>query len=313
MSIAAALPINQLTEDQAVEELARILDLAPDEADQLAFVHWKQEFSRRAQQLEQHIVHLQKASGADALLGPEPETQDAPPHHLQPEPAPGPAATKEKKPMGKSPKEKLAVQVDLYAENLAKSKADPTNTQLRKNVQTIRWRIGNMTKEFKLTYPDLEPLPPLPNPLKGPAPKATHSMPPALEGRAKRELEPLTEKAGPGPYVEPTAEQILQAAETHRAALGMPMACGEDCIHPSHHHSSADLDFRDHQPQLARVTIAPGSALREIRKAFWALLRDMEDMAYPERAALSHDLVFIQHQAAHALELIEEETVSEAG
>ena len=51
----------------------------------------------------------------------------------------------------------------------------------------------------------------------------------------------------------------------------------------------------------------------EIREAFWALLRDMEDMTYPERAALSYDLVFIQHQAAHALDLIKETEIPEAG
>ena len=57
------------------------------------------------------------------------------------------------------------------------------------------------------------------------------------------------EKAGPGPYQEPTAEQIqsvILAAEAHRASLGLPMACCDDCIHPSHHHhSTADLDQRD--------------------------------------------------------------------
>ena len=241
MSIAAALPINQLTEDQAVEELARILDLAPDEADQLAFVHWKQEFSRRAQQLEQHIVHLQKVAGADVLPGPEAETQDAPPHHLQPEPPPSPAATKEKPvSLRKTDDEKLASTLAYYQGLLARVKVCPGERTLRNDCQKAACAVRAAARKAHHPEPVLEPLPPIPDP----RPKGgTHSQ----------------------------------------------------------------------EDELPPVPVAPTSALREIRKAFWALLRDMEDMTYPERAALSYDLVFIQHQAAHALDLIEETEIPEAG
>lgn len=73
----AAFPVHTLTEDQAVEELGQILDSAPPEEDVVALYHWKQEHTVRAQQLEHHILRLQRAA--------KPETQNAPPHHLQPE------------------------------------------------------------------------------------------------------------------------------------------------------------------------------------------------------------------------------------
>lgn len=79
-----AAPVSTLTADQAVDELAKILDSAPDESDQLAFICWKRDYSARAQQLEQHIIHLQNLSekAIQSPAGSDPISQDAPPPSL---------------------------------------------------------------------------------------------------------------------------------------------------------------------------------------------------------------------------------------
>lgn len=80
-----AAPVTALTEDQAVEELAAILDAAPPEEDQLARIRWGQEHAQRAQQLEQHIVHLHQVAGAAETPAPTPgivTPQIAPPPAL---------------------------------------------------------------------------------------------------------------------------------------------------------------------------------------------------------------------------------------
>lgn len=329
MSIAAALSISQLTEDQAVEELARILDLAPDEADQLAFVHWKQEFSRRAQQLEQHIVHLQKVAAGDVPPGPEAETQDAPPHHLQPEPEPVPAATKEKPvSLRKTDDEKLASTLAYYQGFLARVKVRPGDRTLRNDCQKAACAVRTAARKAHHPEPVLEPLPPIPDPrpkggtrpgdgvgMPKPKPAPIPTAPePSQADVYPHHAAPLPEKAGPGPYKELTTEDLraLLPDQPIPTPVRARELAEEICrVVQTANRNNAALDSQGNE--IPPVPVAPTSALREIRKAFWALLRDMEDMTYPERATLSHDLVFIQHQAAHALDLIEETEIPEAG
>jgi len=168
----------------------------------------------------------------------------------EPDPIPTPIPKEE---TAVKPSEKLTHKVNLYNQALAKANASPSDVQLRKNVMTARNRVKNMAASYHLAEPELEPLPPAPMGRK------PHVMPPALEGRAKHDLgplpptppfcrpEPLTEKAGPGPYKEPTAEDLralLPPRTTERLwpcpwSPGLPLRspCGEDCIHPDNHHN----------------------------------------------------------------------------
>ena len=151
MSRTSAFPVHTLTEDQAVEELAEIFDSAPPEEDQLARIHWSQKNAGRAQQLELHITHLQK--------------QVAPPPHLQPETAVAslPVPIKEKRPMAakKTPKEKLAGLVDAYHVLVEKLQTDPTNRRYRDDASTCKSRMSTLEREFHLTRPELQPIPPI--------------------------------------------------------------------------------------------------------------------------------------------------------
>ncbi|HLP31480.1 MAG TPA: hypothetical protein VK150_08970, partial [Geothrix sp.] len=52
--------VRALTEEDAVERLAAVLDTAPPETDVLARYHWIQENAQLVQQLEAHILHVQK-------------------------------------------------------------------------------------------------------------------------------------------------------------------------------------------------------------------------------------------------------------
>ena len=187
--------VSTLTEDQAVEELGQILDSAPDETDVLALHHWKQENSARAQQLEFHIMHLQK--------GTKPELQDAPPHHLQPEPAKASAIAKEKPVSAKkTPKEKLDHLMTAWIAAWEATSAAPSDRALRDKASSIRSQMKVLCASFKIHMPDLTPLPALPDPKpKGGARVVDKKpAPPA----------PVAEKAGPGPYEPPTAQDLRE-------------------------------------------------------------------------------------------------------
>jgi hypothetical protein len=376
VSIAAALPISQLTEDQAVEELARICDLAPDESDQLAFVHWKQEFSKRAQQLEQHIVHLQKVAGVDALPGPEPETQDAPPHHLQPEPAPGPAGTTERKPVSakKTPKEKLQRYLDAYNTILAQVHADPKDRDLRGRLSSAKANVKFCCKSLKLTEPTLAAAPPIPDPRpKGGArpgdgvgmPAKPKAAPKMWDGQHAAETSPETvafvekhmpelaasplgrlvaaevaertgEKAGPDPYVEPTAEDlrallpdqpVIHITESHvagdprelaEAIRRVVQAGNQNRAAIDRQASTADLDQRDRfamEPPFFVPGIQPEPTAqdraRDIQRLFWPLCQSIEDL--PDREAIRPALDVIHARLQTAYALVDEAVVSEAG
>ena len=141
--------VNTLTEDQAVGELAALLDSAPPEDQVLEFAVWKRDNSARAQQLEAHIIHLQNLV----------KKEDAPPQHLQPEPKEKAMVTKKK-----TPTERLNSLVGQYEAARIKVLADPAAQKLRNAANVVKSHIKAYTSEFKLTMPQLEPLPQLPDP-----------------------------------------------------------------------------------------------------------------------------------------------------
>lgn len=247
--------------------------------------------------------------------------------------------------MQKTPKEKLQAQADLYAVNLATLKNSPGDPGQRKNLQTIAWRIKNMVKEFRLTAPDLEPLPPLPG--QRPAP----NFPPAVKGRAAvlpstvdqvldqhlpdtasvaDELQDRTHtlqdlvdhpggKAGPGPYVPPTAADLAQALHLD--------PCGEDCVHPEHHHhhdpahdqvvARYDDRPRDRPKDRPRLfsefprAAAADDLARGIARQFWPLCQALDAMDDREHVRPALDAIHARLQVAYGL--LDETSVSTAG
>ena len=111
-------------------------------------------------------------------------------------------------------------------------------------------------------------------------------------------------------------QEVVQAAENHRAALNLPMACGEDCIHPSHHHAStADLDMRDRNA-LERPFFVPGiptahDLARAISCRFWPLCQAIEEMDDREQIRPALDVLHSRIQTVYAL--LDEATVSQVG
>jgi len=180
-------PVSTLTEDEAVAELADIMDARPADEEVLAVHHWQRDNSIRARLLEAHIMQIQK-------LG---KPQDAPPPQLQPEPAPAPAATKEKfVPTPKTPKEKMETRVAAYARALENVKADPANRELRNLASKARSNVTIIAKSMKLVEPALEPLPALPDPKRRDLGTRLVELPPKNDA--------------PGPYVAPTPADLRE-------------------------------------------------------------------------------------------------------
>jgi hypothetical protein len=333
VSIAAALPINQMTSDQALDELVRLTDLRPPDEDVLGVIHWQQENSHRAQQLEAHILHLAKTSGAGALPGPEPEPQDAPPHHLQPESTPDPAATPRyamHPPLKKTPQQKLDHMLDRFATIAAKVQANPGDRDARDDFSTIRSNIKSLVKGTGLPMPKLADLPPLPNPVrKGPAAKNA----PALRALPKVQIE----KAGPGPYKELTPEDlrallpdqpVIHISESHVAGDSQELAeairrvvqaGNQNRAALDRHVSTADLDQRDrtlHRRAAPEMFAAPSDALeslRRIRRDTWLLLAQLADLEPQEREPFRPGLSAIAAGMTQGLVLLDEPPVSVAG
>ena len=211
MSRTSAFPVHTLTEDQAVEELAEIFDSAPPEEDQLARIHWSQENAARAQQLEQHIAHLQRRDGGPGgSPAPSGEQQVAPPPHLQPETAEAslPIPTKEKTvPAKKTPKEKLQSLVDSYHVLVAKLQDDPTNRRYRDDASTCKSRMSNLERDFHLTRPELQPIPSIK--MGRPANPPT----PTIDQVLDQHLSPLEEQLAHAVSVmEPEPDPVLSKA-----------------------------------------------------------------------------------------------------
>ena len=181
--------VNTLTEDQAVGELAALLDSAPPEDQVLEFAVWKRDNSARAQQLEAHIIHLQNLV----------KKEDAPPQHLQPEPKEKAMVTKKK-----TPTERLNSLVGKYEAARIKVLADPAAQKLRNAANVVKSHIKAYTSEFKLTMPQLEPLPQLPDP-KSPV---VHAMDTESLKKMLRRNVPTPKAPNPGAPA-PKAETVL--------------------------------------------------------------------------------------------------------
>ena len=248
------IPVHTLTADQAAEELELLMDerfLVEDKPAE--FHHWKTENAQRVVDLEAWFLMHQKDEMPAAAL----KAQDAPPHHLQPEPVPGPAATKEK-PMpspSTSPDpvaERLAGLLTKFNDLALQVPNAPNGkacVKIRQTMHNTKFAIRSLCNRNGLAVPELPEIPPNPfsevPPPAAPIAKKPEPEPTVDQVEEEHEertstlppVEDLSEKAGPGPYKEPTTEQIIQAAEAHRASLGLPME-PRSC-------STADLDQRD--------------------------------------------------------------------
>ena len=358
MNFAPLLPVTQLTEDQAVDELARILDSAPPEDDALALIHWKQANSARAQQLEAHIIHLQRVTAGatnasdsatelpiDEKPAPIPElvnSQDAPPHHLQPEPSPGPAVVAKERTVSprKTPKEKLQSLVDSYHVLVDKLQDDPTNRRYRDDASTCKSRMNSMEREFHLTRPELRPIPPIKmgRPVGVPlaAPKGSLVIdqvldrfvlePPAADEALPEEGEiapggirgPYPEtstKVGPGPYIPPTAEDLCAMFPSHAPTTEELV---QGCLPPHSperiHEIAADLavaiDGATRGPEAIRRL---RQKLRDLRHDLVPVLIQLENLTPQERAIASEDFQSFLNLALTAEILMGEPDLSQVG
>ena len=189
------VPVNTLTEDQAVAELAEIMDSRPADEEVLAVHHWQRDNAVRAQQLEAHIVHLQHL---------------APPQQLPPDPPPAPAATKEI-PVSpkKTPQEKLDHLLRAFGSAMVLVHGAPGNRAFRDKVNTLRSNIRQLCRDEDLLEPKLQAMPDLPDP------------------KPKGIARPAPEPPG-APYVPPTAEDI-------RALLPTPSTpTHAKAVYPAH-------------------------------------------------------------------------------
>jgi hypothetical protein len=243
-----------------------------------------------------------------------------------------------------TPTEKLARRVETYATALAAVKAAPSDRDLRNKASFAKAAVKTCAVSFRLTMPDLEPLPELPDPKPHFRP-----MPPALEGRAKRELDPLPvepvpsvdlvldeflPKAGPGPYVPPTAEDLL-AEMQRRGQEPESVAAATITIHASEtaHISPAGaeqirkvimdaerdggrrrLEFHAPtpapEPEPERTCTAVDLA-RDIQRAFWPLCQAIDSM--DDRTGLRPALDAIHARIQIAYALVDEGDVAQAG
>lgn len=272
-------PIHTLTEEQAVAELAEIMDAAPPEDQVFERNQWARGNGHRAQQLEAHIVHLHKKVGQGGEA-PAPaleivNSEVTPSHHLQPEPVPtpeirqpAPAATTEK-PMPhaqpkKDPAQVIADAVAAAGERHAAILKDPSNRDLRKKYAVYCSAIRINAKKLGQAAPILLELPPLPDPKpKGGNLLRKRELPPALKGRAAALPPPVTREPEPSqaevyghhlgpvdrkveavPYEPPTAQDLLDA-------MSAPLPA-----------STADLDQRDRMMVRLHVEMSP--ALRRV-------------------------------------------------
>ena len=64
-------------------------------------------------------------------------------------------------PARKSPKEKMQSLVDSYHVLVAKLQDDPTNRRWRDDASTCKTRMRALEREFRLTAPELKPIPPI--------------------------------------------------------------------------------------------------------------------------------------------------------
>jgi len=262
VSPTAAFPVNTLSEIQALDELAAIMDARPGDEDPLEVIHWQQNNSYRAQQLEAHILHLQ---------------QNAPPQQLQPDPEPTVNPNEEKV------QEALAELIDVTSKaNLTHDWA--TFKTLQNRSANLRFKIRDKCRKYGIPEPEL-PEPPvnpfLVAPEAAPAPTARQreiqeeneyrqgTIQQMLDVQEPGLESPRLEKAGAGPYVPPTTASLLAAMERRSP-------CAEDCICPEHQRSAYPVAPAVHQMQAAPPTTQ--ARAEQIRRSLTTLLADIDAM-----------------------------------
>ncbi len=252
MSPTAAFPVNTLTEIQALDELAAIMDARPGDEDPLEVIHWQQTNSHRAQQLEQHILHLQQ----------HPRTEDAPPQQLQPEPEQEPTVSN---PNQEKVREALAELIDVTAmANFAHDRG--TFKTLQQRSANLRFKIRDKCRKHGITEPEL-PAPPV-NPFLVAAPEPDNRPKVVLPPTPDPILPPFSEPALT-PHQRLVAEECEERSQTIASIMDMqepglespalpkagpgPYTCSPEEIRAElarqQHHveaSAADLDFCDH-------------------------------------------------------------------
>ena len=181
----------------------------------------------------------------------------------------------------------LLVRFNELAQQVPSAQSSKACMKIRQNMHNTKFAIRSLCNRNGLAVPELQEIPPnpfseVPPPaapiVKKPAPEpALPDTPAAVPTEPEPSqadvyphyADPLPEKAGPGPYLEPTTEQIIQAAEAHRAALGL---------------STADMDFRDHN-QRAHANLVQGLAtLLESQGAIPSWMRQVQDELARARA-----------------------------
>lgn len=314
--------VTTLTEDQAVDELAAILDSAPSEDQVLELSVWKRDHTFRAQQLEAHIVHLQGLA----------KKQDALPQHLQPEVATPAVGTqkspeKEKRPVTpkKTPKEKLQTLVGQYERARARVLPDPGNRLFRNRANVIKSHLKALCKEFKLQEPKLEPLPELPDP----KPRNTWTKK-VKAAPAPSKVDEVLDKHLPSreeahPYEPPTLEElgittVARAREVGEALLAsqgppwdiptVPLVHVEDPPVRAPEPSQADIYAHHAGPQREPSYTALEIA-RYLAGSFWPLCQQIEEMPDREQIRPALDVIHTRLQMAYAL--VDEGGVEQAG
>jgi hypothetical protein len=170
--------VSTLTELQAAEELAALLDAEPDQADVLAHLHWAQESASRIQQLEQHIAYLQSLTTKEMPMAP---------HKTD-------------------PKERLKIALDCYLTWLGKVKEKPGDRSIRKQTSKFATHVRALAKQFQLPCPDLPALPEIPDPKqkgrRGPQKAPRKTVKAVARPLAYRLSSPLTECRSMAPFLE---------------------------------------------------------------------------------------------------------------
>lgn len=218
--------------------------------------------------------------------------------------------------------EKLANAVALYEKWAQRAALEPHNQAVRRQAINLAAQARSKARAYHLPAPVLSVLVEMPNPKRpGPPARAT----PAAPMRYQNSTAPLTEKAGPGPYQEPTAEQIV-----HMMPPSIVVSSGDAArvlqnmkeviqAHQPSAASTADLDARDHNlhrrtaPELFAAPSDALESLRRIRRDTWLLLAQIADLAPEEREPFRPGLEAIRSGVVQGLGLLDEPPVSAAG
>jgi hypothetical protein len=187
-------PLDSLSFDQAVDELAGLMDAKRDALDDpLEMHHWLQDFGARVRDLEGWILgHPQDPAPTPTAQSepdqapsiPEPAIQEpTPPPEPKPEP-PTPALAR-----GHSIQERLNLRIEGYLRTLTKLAKDPCNRSLRILAATQRNQALNLARRNDLPEPSLEDLPLLPE-RKAVVPKVAKELAPKVPNPAPKVPKP---------------------------------------------------------------------------------------------------------------------------